>query len=378
MIFERSLNKANDVRHPSPWERRVERGESLSQRMMWMPAVVALLLSARAVAAPVDMGIAAPGRLGPLPIDPTSVTVSGISAGGAMAVQFHMAHSALVHGIGALAAPPYLCAEGSVTKALGRCMKDGAAIPIDALLQQADRLGQDGAIDSLSELRGDRVWLYRGAADPAVPKTVADALEGFYRASTQGDHLVRIERDGAGHNFPVAADGASPCTASEPPYIASCGYDAARALLAHLYGPLEPGTGPSNLSTLQVFDQRPYSRAAGSAALDERGFLYVPAACANGGSTRCRLHVVFHGCRQGANVVEDAFARRTGYLEVAETNHIVLLFPQVKPTTTPLNPLGCWDWWGYEGADYATQRGPQIRAVYAMVADLLGTAGAKP
>ncbi len=29
----------------------------------------------------------------------------------------------------------------------------------------------------------------------------------------------------------------------------------------------------------------------------------------------------------------------------------------------PLNPQGCWDWWGYTGSDYATQNGLQIRAV---------------
>jgi poly(3-hydroxybutyrate) depolymerase len=327
---------------------------------------------------PVHADDVAPSRLGPLPIDPGSVTVSGISSGGAMAAQFHTAHSALVRGVGVLAAAPYLCAEASVAKALGRCMTDGAAIPVDALLQQADQLARDGAIDPLSGMQGDRVWLYRGTADPYVHGTVADALERYYRAATGDANLVRIERDGAGHNFPVVKSGESPCAKSESPYLGSCGYDAARALLEHLYGHLEPNTSESNLSTLQAFDQRPYAQLAGSDALDELGWLYVPAACAQGTHPHCRLHVVFHGCRQGRASVADAFARRAGYLEVAEANDIVLLFPQVKPTTRPLNPLGCWDWWGYEGADYATQRGPQVRAVRAMVDDLLGTGATKP
>ena len=29
----------------------------------------------------------------------------------------------------------------------------------------------------------------------------------------------------------------------------------------------------------------------------------------------------------------------------------------------PLNPQGCWDWWGYTGNDYATQDAEQIQAV---------------
>jgi len=64
--------------------------------------------------------------------------------------------------------------------------------------------------------------------------------------------------------------------------------------------------------------------------------------------------------------------RRAGYLQVAEANRIVLLFPQIEPSMQPLNPMGCWDWWGYEGEQYATRDGQQVRAVRAMVTDLLG------
>ena len=31
------------------------------------------------------------------------------------------------------------------------------------------------------------------------------------------------------------------------------------------------------------------------------------------------------------------------------------------------NPIGCWDFWGYRGPDYATRRGAQMRAVIAML-----------
>jgi poly(3-hydroxybutyrate) depolymerase len=41
------------------------------------------------------------------------VTVSGISSGGYMAVQFQVAFSKLVKGAGILAAGPYDCAEGA-------------------------------------------------------------------------------------------------------------------------------------------------------------------------------------------------------------------------------------------------------------------------
>jgi len=53
-------------------------------------------------------------------------------------------------------------------------------------------------------------------------------------------------------------------------------------------------------------------------------------------------------------------------------NDIVLLFPQNEPSYRPLNTMGCWDWWGYEGDNYAVKDGPQIKAVRMMIGDLLG------
>jgi hypothetical protein len=35
-----------------------------------------------------------------------------------------------------------------------------------------------------------------------------------------------------------------------------------------------------------------------------------------------------------------------------------------------MNPKGCWDWWGYSGADYHTKEGVQIKAVAAMIEQL--------
>ena len=47
------------------------------------------------------------------------VTVSGISSGGYMAVQFQVAYSSVVRGAGIVAGGPYYCAEGSVRRNRG-------------------------------------------------------------------------------------------------------------------------------------------------------------------------------------------------------------------------------------------------------------------
>jgi len=314
---------------------------------------------------------AAGARLPQLPIDPTSVTVSGISSGGSMASQFHVAHSSLVRGAGLLAASPYRCAEGSVGEALGRCMQGEPAIPVPRLVEQTRQLAREGRIDDIAGLDGDRVWMFHGAADPYVHARVADALEEYYRAFVAAADLARFEQAGASHTFPTADASAAPCDVADSPFLGNCGLDGARTLLEHAYGELAPGR-PARQPGLVQFDQRPYAAEAGSAGLAETGWMYVPDDCSAGAANACRLHVVFHGCKQGGSFVGDAFVRRAGYLEVAEANRIVVLFPQIEKSLHPLNAFGCWDWWGYEGEDYATRDGRQVRAVRAMIADLLG------
>lgn len=314
-------------------------------------------------------------RLAALPLAPDSVTVSGISAGGYMAVQFHVAHSALVHGAGVIAAGPYYCAGTSMRHALGRCMQGDSDIPVDDLIGATSQLALDEAIDPIAGLADDRVWIFHGGADPLVAQSVVAALRSYYAALVNPAGIVSIERPDAGHVFPTNDAAAAPCGRTEPPFIGNCGLDGARALLEHLYGAFPASAAAIPAGQLREFDQRPYAKAANSSGLGAKGYLYVPAACTKDRTTAaCRLHVVFHGCKQGASYINDTFARRSGYLAAADAGRIVVLFPQVEPTFQPFNPNGCWDWWGYEGQWYATRAGAQIVAVRRMVGDLLGEA----
>jgi poly(3-hydroxybutyrate) depolymerase len=101
-------------------------------------------------------------------------------------------------------------------------------------------------------------------------------------------------------------------------------------------------------------------------SMEDEGFVFVPQDCAAG--KPCRLHVAFHGCRQGSGFVGRAFARDAGYNRWADANRIVVLYPQAaKSLIWPFNPRGCWDWWGYSGANYATRDGLQLKAVHRML-----------
>lgn len=70
----------------------------------------------------------------------------------------------------------------------------------------------------------------------------------------------------------------------------------------------------------------------------------------------------------GKSFIGDVFAKKAGYLEVAELNNIIVLFPQVlQSTLNPQNPNGCFDWWGYGSANYANKQGPQMAGIMKMV-----------
>ncbi len=187
----------------------------------------------------------------------------------------------------------------------------------------------------------------------------------------------------------VTSDFGGACGKTSAPYINDCNFDAAGALLTHLYGALEPASTQAPASTqgkgeLLTFDQAPYAVAPYVVSLDDKGFVYVPQACRGGG---CRVHVAFHGCGQGRERIGDTFAQHAGYNRWADSNRLVVLYPQAIarsgwgpwywPASFVFNPNGCWDWWGYTGVNYHTKTGAQIRAVKAMLDRLGARVGAR-
>jgi hypothetical protein len=280
-----------------------------------------------------------------------------------MAVQFHVAHSATVKGAGAIAGGPYYCAQGSFWTAYFNCMDPGIFVPLPTpafLRSQTEALVNAGRIDATANLTGSRAWLFTGTKDKTVSRDVVEGLYGYYSAYKVNALIVRDRP--AGHAMVTDSAGNPDCAATAPPFINDCDYDAAKELLQHLLGDLAPAAAKKGGRLLR-FDQKPFGSRAFS--MDEEAYVYIPKACE---AAPCRVHVAFHGCRQGISIVEEQFVRNAGYNRWADTNRLIVLYPQaIASYWWPYNPRGCWDWWGYTGAQYHTKEGAQIRAVKAML-----------
>ncbi|MCB5164280.1 poly(3-hydroxybutyrate) depolymerase [Streptomyces bambusae] len=325
-----------------------------------------------AVAVPVTVTVPVPVAAGELGAYRAGAVYSaGVSSGGYMATQLHVAYSGTFAGSAAFASGPYGCARNDLSTALYACMDTVQDLRPAELEQTARSWSAQGLVDPVANLAGDPVYVFSGSGDPTVKRPVADALAAFY-----GRFGARVRYDdttAAGHAW-ISPRGPNSCTVTQNPWLNDCGIDAEGDLLGHLLGPVAaPAAHPAG--TLVRFDQNRYAPggAAKPVSMDEQGFLYVPAGCAAG--AECRLVVALHGCKQGhsyqgfgTRFVENAYLN-----EYADTNDLLVLYPQAVPTATPDNPNGCWNWWGYLGDPaYARHGGRQLETVMNMVRELRG------
>lgn len=301
-----------------------------------------------------------------LSIDPSEVSVSGLSSGGFMAVQAHVAYSATFkRGAGVVAGGPFYCSEGAIANALGRCMAHSSGIPIPSLVNITKDWAADGLIDPLSNLKASKVYLFSGTTDNTVKTAVMDDLQAYYGSFVPAANTFYKNTLPAGHAM-ITDDFGGSCAATAPPFINNCDFDLAGEMLKQLHGPLNRRNSGTLSGSLTEFDQTAFVSGHGMA---KTGWVFVPQACAAGAP--CKLHVVFHGCKQNTGTVDQQFVSNAGYNRWADTNNIVVLYPQ----TGTAAPNGCWDWWGYDSTDFARKSGPQLASVKAMVARLSENAG---
>lgn len=345
-------------------------------------------------------------------LDETSV--SGISSGAYMAVQFGIAHSSLVVGVGATSGGPFYCAfdevpslNGVIGNVIARCMQGDPKYPKRPITRQqmsrmiaiTDEWARTDKIDPVVHLKRQKIWLFHGYNDGIVKAAVTNALYDYYSHYIDPSRIFYKDNIGAGHAqvsdaCPSDKDVCNRCEVTGKNFLNRCqnnapggiAYDAVGSLLQHIYGTLQTKSTGAPTERLLAFSQREFALDATGAtaplniSMADSGYVYVPKACEE--QQPCRVHVVFHGCLQSAATIDETFARHAGYNAWADTNRLIILYPQTQPTflppVLPSNPQGCWDWWGYndefdsEGR-YATKKGLQIAAVRRMLERLAGT-----
>ena len=248
-----------------------------------------------------------------------------------------------------------------------------------------------GRIDDPSNLADDRVSSSAVAKDDLVPvssrpvssKPTIGAWGSRRRISISSATPMPITVCRIEELTAPAPSRPGVCRASVSPFLIDCDYDAAERLLRHLYPQDFSASARYRIargSSSSIRASSSGQQTPASAWPRRATCMYRRIASMRRPATEaCHLHVAFHGCQQYTDLIEDDFYWDGGYNAWAEANRIVVLYPQTKPWDRPSdttgfagNPRGCWDWWGYSGADYYRQDGKQMQAVRAMIERMLG------
>lgn len=308
--------------------------------------------------------------LAALNIDTSSITVSGLSSGGVMAINLGYAYSATFKGVGIFAATPYLC---QYHYPYSSCQNKNVitSAMLDTMQTTIDSWSGSG-IDDKANVASQKVYLFTGTKDNTVGVNPMLAVQEQY-ARNGVPSVNLIQAANTGHVFPTdfTSVGNNPCSTSFTPYISNCSYDGAKAVLSQFYGALQPRNNAPAAANYREFNQREFTNNLGMA---DTGWVYVPAACA--ADAKCKLHVAMHGCTQDFATIGDKYIKNTGYTRWADTNNIVVLFPQARadlnvyPTVASgmqSNLNACWDTVGFYGFNYAQKSGVQLLAIKNMV-----------
>ena len=331
------------------------------------------LLNSCAITGALFLASLSAGAAVPLPalnVDTSNITVSGLSSGGVMAINLGYAYSATFRGVGIFAATPYLC---QYHYAYASCQnKNVITTAMLDTMQTTINNWSGGAIDSKANVAIQKIYLFTGTKDNTVGVNPMLAVQEQY-AGNGVPSVNLIQAANTGHVFPTdfTSAGNNPCSTSFTQYISNCSYDGAKAVLTQFYGTLQPRNNAPAAANYLEFNQRKFT---GNLGMADTGWVYVPATCA--AYAKCKLHVAMHGCTQNYATIGDKFLKNTGYTRWADTNNMIVLFPQARADTnaystvasgTQSNANSCWDTVGLYGANYAQKSGVQLSAIKAMI-----------
>jgi len=253
--------------------------------------------------------------------------------------------------------------------ALTSCMFTGI-IDINGIERYIKAEEKAQTIDDTANLSNHKVLMWSGTNDYTVSQIVMKNLAYMYQTTLGINDTSIYFNYSSGHAWITDYYGNS-CGVSASPYINNCDFDLAGELFKMFYGPdLKDRAANMINKNLITFSQLEFGGGA-MASLGDIGFIYVPTACANG-SVACALHLNFHGCLMGAYMLGQTYVKHTGLNRWAENNNIIVVYPQAAAALLKENPEGCFDWWGYNDAKYATQEGTQMKVMKKIIDRISG------
>lgn len=300
-------------------------------------------------------------------LDEERISVSGISSGGFVAHNLHLNFPEIFKGVGIFAGGPFgLSQKGNplfVAKLL--TSKNLDAFDIIATFRQAQNAGKLGDINLIKKRP---VYIYYSKQDPVVNQSVSEALIKLYETIGVDKLKIKVLED-AGHGLPVMSGGLDKSRTSTP-FLINCDFEASHQALEHIYGqniliPFKASTTPAG--KLLDFDQRPFKKAFGKLDfLANQAYVYLPPAALNG--ERCGVHLALHGCQQSVQFIGKDFINNSGFMDWADKNKLIILFPQTQKTLK--NPFACWDWVGIYDKNSETRESKLMQALIAMIFSL--------
>jgi hypothetical protein len=247
------------------------------------------------------------------------------------------------------------------------------SIDVAELVSEVQTNSDLNLIDPASNIANHTVYLFGGLADTIVQHQCMIDVQSMYQ-QLGVTKMVSYFNYSAEHAWITNFYGNS-CGYSGSPYINNCGLDFAgnflSAALTDLGVKWNSTRGHFDKNNIVEFSQAQYGASSLLNSLAGHGYLYVPQQCASK-QVQCHLHISFHGCTMEANSWEGlTFVAYSGLNQWAESNNVVVYYPQAASNVLADNPNACFDWWGYAGSDYAQKGGAQI-SIFRKIIQAIG------
>ena len=288
-------------------------------------------------------------------------TVSGFGSGAAMAIDHSVAFSSNISGIGSVFGLPYDC----------------NGIDPDCNLPQEIRVTEqysiDGFIDNYTNISHQRVYIYCSNNQLNAPCSWSQNIEKYYDNFNATTYYKNDIQPGYAM---ITNDYGNKCESSKAPNINNCHYSLAGDILSFILNTtLNPEKENNPYNNVISIDQKefvPSGHTVSGISMANIAYVYVSSNCTQYApilNKSCKLHVVYHSCNQDLESkinfdtpFNDTFVRHAGYNQWAETNNLIILYPQATISQVA-NPMGCWDTWGYSSNQYNTRNSPQLQTI---------------